>query len=577
MIRGILCRELVSFLDFCPLTCLLTQESIMLIVRAILTPPPLPIRFQLLPLLVLTDQILLMPLPAQVVILLRLLRIRSIFSLYRLISTGASIAFTPTDNERGATGWLIDDVGQVSGTGFTGPFTRFLPLGVPAVWRITIKGSENLPTPTGFSVQPGNRRVALSWDDPDHSSITGWQYQQRLGGRGTWGQWQDITGSSATTTSHIVTGLINNFSYSFKVRAKMGNQFGPESPEQTVTPGPIGVSVAPLATTPSQDREVTATVVGINLSNLNWVLFSPDGADAISGTADDESCGSSLTFPSANTYTSGTSFTISSSESDNGKRICFRATVDSSTTIYGASSVIAGIDTTSPTVISEETKYYSSSTFSEATELVDGSYRMGGQPIYTKVKFSENIANRNADFVIDASPSLWYTVNSRSTSYHIVAHDAALLSGDCKAKSATDTSEYHCLYTVGSDDSGVFRLRAIHLNRFITRDLAGNGLIRHDHDDTITLDTTAPTAPTLALTSDTGTDNSDRITSNAAVTVSGLEPDASWEYRLDVDGNSNEDFSGSWTSGSGTAIAASAFGTDDEIKTSTSPTNRPSR
>jgi hypothetical protein len=49
-------------------------------------------------------------------------------------------------------------------------------------------------------------------------------------------------------------------------------------------------------------------------------------------------------------------------------------------------------------------------------------------------------------------------------------------------------------------------------------------------------------APTLALLKDTGSSNSDAITSNAIVSVSGLEAGAAWEYKVD---------SGSWTTGSG--------------------------
>ncbi|MDO6673920.1 Ig-like domain-containing protein, partial [Cobetia amphilecti] len=62
---------------------------------------------------------------------------------------------------------------------------------------------------------------------------------------------------------------------------------------------------------------------------------------------------------------------------------------------------------------------------------------------------------------------------------------------------------------------------------------------------TLTVDTTMPSSPALALSNDTGTDD-DGITSNGEVTVSDLEADATWEYSLD--GGSN------WIDGTGTTF-----------------------
>ncbi|MDC0013215.1 Ig-like domain-containing protein, partial [Octadecabacter sp.] len=62
------------------------------------------------------------------------------------------------------------------------------------------------------------------------------------------------------------------------------------------------------------------------------------------------------------------------------------------------------------------------------------------------------------------------------------------------------------------------------------------------------VDTSAPSAPSFALASDTGTDGDD-ISSDGIVNVSGLEAGATWEYL--VDGGA------SWTAGSGTAFSLS--------------------
>lgn len=63
-------------------------------------------------------------------------------------------------------------------------------------------------------------------------------------------------------------------------------------------------------------------------------------------------------------------------------------------------------------------------------------------------------------------------------------------------------------------------------------------------------DTTAPSAPTVALAADTGSSSSDRITNNGRVDVGGLETGATWEYST----NSGT----SWQAGSGTSFTLSA-------------------
>ncbi|MCO4859118.1 hypothetical protein MKD49_21685 [Herbaspirillum sp. WGmk3] len=60
-------------------------------------------------------------------------------------------------------------------------------------------------------------------------------------------------------------------------------------------------------------------------------------------------------------------------------------------------------------------------------------------------------------------------------------------------------------------------------------DVAGNFTERSKH---VTVDTLPPTAPTLTLVNDTGDFNNDRKTRDGNVRVSGLEPGASWKYRI---------------------------------------------
>ncbi|MBA5248992.1 MAG: hypothetical protein FE834_05585, partial [Gammaproteobacteria bacterium] len=61
-----------------------------------------------------------------------------------------------------------------------------------------------------------------------------------------------------------------------------------------------------------------------------------------------------------------------------------------------------------------------------------------------------------------------------------------------------------------------------------------------------TLDNTVPAALTMALESDTGSSDSDGITKNGAVTVSGLEANATWKY--------SKDGGTTWADGTGTSF-----------------------
>lgn len=73
-------------------------------------------------------------------------------------------------------------------------------------------------------------------------------------------------------------------------------------------------------------------------------------------------------------------------------------------------------------------------------------------------------------------------------------------------------------------------------------DAAGN--VSNTSSITFTLDTRAPTAPTLALTTDTGSSSTDKITANPAITVTPSESGGSFSYKVD---------NGPWTSSLSTA------------------------
>ena len=72
--------------------------------------------------------------------------------------------------------------------------------------------------PTLSAQTAASGSVALSWSAESTSGIMHWEYRQRQGD-GVWGGWTSIAGSDAATTEHSVSGLTEDASYSFHLRA----------------------------------------------------------------------------------------------------------------------------------------------------------------------------------------------------------------------------------------------------------------------------------------------------------------------------------------------------------------------
>ncbi|QQK64147.1 hypothetical protein F8A90_08445 [Cobetia sp. cqz5-12] len=137
----------------------------------------------------------------------------------------------------------------------------------------------------------------------------------------------------------------------------------------------------------------------------------------------------------------------------------------------------------------------------------------------------------NGDSTNDATPTLTGSAEAGSTV--TITHNGEVVGSETADANA---SWSYTPSTDLADGDHVFSVTAT--------DEAGN-VSAPSGEFTLTVDTTAPTNPTLVLTNDTNTTD-DGITSNGEVTVSDLETGATWEYT--TNGGTT------WTAGTGTTF-----------------------
>ena len=135
----------------------------------------------------------------------------------------------------------------------TGPFST----GTLVALMIRVNGTVNKPFLENFRADAGNAQVTLRWDNPEDSSITRYQYRQRVTSESAWDpDWTDIPGSGASTTSYTVGNLVNWTPYTFQIRAVRGNE---PTATSAATATPEGPPLAPRnLTAHGQDEGITA-------------------------------------------------------------------------------------------------------------------------------------------------------------------------------------------------------------------------------------------------------------------------------------------------------------------------------
>ena len=94
---------------------------------------------------------------------------------------------------------------------------------------------ETAPTePADFMARGGDTQVTLRATTT--GTVTKWQYRQREGDSGTYAEWTDIDNSASPTLDFAHTGLTNETTYYYQVRAMNGEDAGAESDERSATP-----------------------------------------------------------------------------------------------------------------------------------------------------------------------------------------------------------------------------------------------------------------------------------------------------------------------------------------------------
>ena len=124
--------------------------------------------------------------------------------------------------------------------------------------------SYNMPLLPPANLQPaiGDRRIAITWDDPQRSAITGYQYRVSSDDAVSWNpDWTTMPGSNARTTTFTVRNLANTFEHVIEVRALEGAKSSGAARFAATPMGPPSMPLMP---------ENLDTVAGDQTIYLSW-------------------------------------------------------------------------------------------------------------------------------------------------------------------------------------------------------------------------------------------------------------------------------------------------------------------
>ena len=157
--------------------------------------------------------------------------------------------------------------------------------------RVTLPPKPTTPT-VGAGVGSGKLALSSSATTGGDLAFTRWQYTTDDGAT-----WKDIPDSTSTTLSHTVSGLDDDTSYTFKVRAVNASGEGAASePSQSVAPKDETLTVS--------DIEATEAKLTIGNWSADWYYkyTSPDGGQCSSKVSGTEADVSGLTENTSYTF-----------------------------------------------------------------------------------------------------------------------------------------------------------------------------------------------------------------------------------------------------------------------------------
>ena len=176
-----------------------------------------------------------------------------------------------------------------------GPYTQAIFLRSPAP-----------PRPTGLQAEPGNGRVALTWDDAGKGVyIQSWRYS--ADGGETWNAIPDSgTTAQGQFTRYTVPNLANGQTYTFAILAENNRGIGPPSAAVTATPQaaapakPAGLMASPgnaeATLTWDDPRDAGITRYQVKQGSANWADVTGSDTTTTSHTVGTLTNGTAYTF-----------------------------------------------------------------------------------------------------------------------------------------------------------------------------------------------------------------------------------------------------------------------------------------